>query len=137
MLEEKVKDMNITALAYIGDAVYEVNIRGYLINQDPEHIDAVHKKAVNYVSAQGQALAIKNLMKESLTEEEIKLVKRARNHRVTSKAKNADAMEYKYATAFEALIGALYLSGDNERLADVIMDAITVIEKNLAKEKAN
>ena len=136
MLEE-VKDMNITALAYIGDAVYEVSIRGYLVKQDPEHIDAVHKKAVNYVSAQGQAIAIKQLMKELLTEEEIKLVKRARNHKVTSKAKNADAMEYKYATAFETLIGALYLSGDNERLSNIIMNAITVIETNLAREHTN
>ena len=136
MLEE-VKDMNITALAYIGDAVYEVSIRGYLVKQDPEHIDAVHKKAVNYVSAQGQAIAIKQLMKHLLTEEEIKLVKRARNHKVTSKAKNADAMEYKYATAFETLIGALYLSGDNERLSNIIMNAITVIETNLAREHTN
>ncbi len=137
MLEDKVKDMNITALAYMGDAVYEVNIRGYLIGKDPNHIDAVHKKAVNYVSAQGQALIVKTLMDGFLTEEEQKLVKRARNHKVTSKAKNADQLTYKYATAFEALIGALYLSGDGERLSDVIMEAILIIEKNIAKEKEN
>ena len=68
-------------------------------------------------------------MKDFLTEEEVRLVKRARNHKTTSKARSADPVTYKLATAFEALIGYLELNGDRERAEEVIAEALKRIEE--------
>ena len=109
------KEINTTALAYIGDAVYEIYVREHVLEASKTqafgaHVDALHKKAVRYVRADGQAKALRRMLKEGfLTAEEEALVRRARNHKSASKPKNADAMDYKYATALEALIGYWYL----------------------------
>ena len=79
------KNINTTALAYIGDAVYEVYIREYVMKNGAVHADRLHREAVRYVSAAGQAKAIRKMF-DSLDEEEQKLVKRARNHKYSSKA---------------------------------------------------
>lgn len=123
------KDMNITSLAYIGDAVYEVRIREHVMTSDQSHVDELHKRAIKYVSAHGQAKSIKRLMSDLLTEDEIKFVKRARNHKYTSKAKNADPVTYKLATAFEALIGKYWMEKDWDRLTEIIDYSIAVIEE--------
>ena len=78
--------------------------------------------------ASAQADIIKRLFDE-LTEEEQKLVKRARNRKTATKAKNADPVTYKWATAFEALIGYLYLAGDDERLEQLMKKAIEIAGK--------
>ncbi|WP_312092628.1 Mini-ribonuclease 3 [Aminipila sp.] len=124
----EVKKVNTTALAYIGDAVYEVYVRKYVLEQDSVDVNKQNKLAVKFVRAEGQALAIKKMM-ETLTDEERNLVKRARNRKITSKPQNADPVIYKLATAFEALVGFLYLSGDAERLEEVISQAMSLIEK--------
>ena len=112
------KKINTTALAYIGDAVYEIYVREHVLGQDLSgmdknfgaHVDALHKRAIRYVRADGQAKAVKAMLNEGfLSDEEAALVRRARNHKTASKPKNADAMDYKYATAFEALIGFWHL----------------------------
>lgn len=122
------KDINTTALAYIGDAVYEVYVRQYVLDKGLTNTDIMHRKSIKYVSANGQAYAIKK-MYESLTEDEKALVKRARNHKSASKPKNTDPMVYKWATAFEALIGSLHISGELEREKDLVEEAIRIIEK--------
>ncbi|MBE6035045.1 MAG: ribonuclease III [Clostridiales bacterium] len=127
-LQMEVKKVNTTALAYIGDAVYEVYVRKYVLEQDSVDVNKQNKLAVKFVRAEGQALAIKKMM-ETLTDEERNLVKRARNRKITSKPQNADPVIYKLATAFEALVGFLYLSGDAERLEEVISQAMSLIEK--------
>ncbi len=118
------RQINTTALAYIGDAVYEIYVRERVLAASGEasaasgqqkafgaHVDALHRQAIRYVRAEGQAKAIKAMLAEGfLTAEEEALVKRARNHKSASKPKNADAMDYKYATAFEALIGFWHLT---------------------------
>lgn len=110
------REINTTALAYIGDAVYEIYVREHVLEASKTqafgaHVDALHKKAVRYVRADGQAKALRRMLKEGfLTTEEEALVRRARNHKSASKPKNADAMDYKYATALEALIGYWYLT---------------------------
>ena len=113
------KEINTTALAYIGDAVYEIYVREHVLGQELSgmdknfgaHVDALHKRAIRYVRADGQAKAIKSMLNGGfLSDEEAALVRRARNHKSASKPKNADAMDYKYATAFEALIGFWHLS---------------------------
>lgn len=141
--------INTTALAYIGDAVYEIYARKYVLMRYPQHVDALHRKAIMLVCADGQALAIKTLMKAAerlssegqqterpqqaagsafvLTEEEQALVKRARNKKSATKAKNADPVTYKWATAFEALVGHLYLDGRWERLDALAETALAII----------
>ena len=74
-------------------------------------------------------------MKGFLTDEELALAKRARNHRTSSKPRNADPVEYKLATAFEALIGALYLSGETDRIEEIIGEALNIIESDLKIKK--
>lgn len=140
------KDINTTALAYIGDAVYEIYVREHVLRQDLRgmnknfgaHVDALHKRAIRYVRADGQAKAVKAMLNEGfLGDEEAALVRRARNHKTASKPKNADAMDYKYATAFEALIGFWHLSaqagGDDgaaakQRMEEIIFKAFEKIE---------
>lgn len=122
------REINTTALAFIGDAVYEVFIRKYVMERGPHNADMLHRKAVFYVRAEGQAKAIKSLIRDFLTEEEIAFVKRARNHKSVSKSRSAGPVAYKLATAFEALIGYLYLDGQQERLAGVMEEAVSRIE---------
>lgn len=122
-------DINITALAYLGDSVYEVYIREHVMQSGQIHADELHKMAVKFVSAPGQAKAIKYLMNDFLTEEEVKFCKRARNHKYTSKAKNATPVTYKLATAFEALIGKYKLEGNVERLEEIVKRSIEIIEE--------
>ena len=123
------KEINTTALAFLGDAVYEVYARNHVMEDGCQRADHIHRMAVKYVCADGQAKAVKSLMQDFLTEEEIKLVKRARNHKTTSKARSADPVTYKLATAFEALIGYLHLVGDAARMEAVIAEALKRIEE--------
>lgn len=121
MTKEETLKINTTMLAYIGDAVYELAIRERVLTRIPNDAGKANKLAVKYVSSQGQAEAAKHLLANGvLTEDEERLLKRARNHRTMSKPTNADAKNYKIATGLEALIGFLYLSEENSRLNDII-----------------
>ncbi|MFA7660529.1 MAG: ribonuclease III domain-containing protein [Anaerovoracaceae bacterium] len=111
--------MNTTALAFLGDAVYETYVRNHLIQTMQADADKLHRTAVKYVRAEAQAGAMKELL-SSLSEEELGLVKRARNKKISTKPKNADPVLYKWATAFEALIGYLYLSDNRTRMEEII-----------------
>lgn len=129
MIAKDIKQINTTALAYMGDAVYEVYIRKHVMETGQVNTDRLHFMSVPYVKAEGQARAVKSIMNGFLTEEETALVKRARNHKSASKPRNANPIDYKLSTAFEALIGYLYLCGNIERMEEVIEKAIKVIEK--------
>jgi len=119
--------VNTTALAFIGDAVYEVYIRKLVLSGGQTNADKLHHTAVKYVRAEGQATALRTIF-DCLSEDEQALVKRARNRKVASKPKNADPVEYKLATAFEALIGYLYLSGNWDRMDEILLLAASAIE---------
>lgn len=123
MTKEEIYYMNPTVLAYLGDAVYEQFVRETMVRSGQVHADRLHHGAVRYVRAEGQALAIKKMM-EHLTEEEQALVKRARNKKITSKPRNVDIQAYKWATAFEALMGYLHLSGQTDRMRELMEEAI-------------
>ncbi|MDD4286518.1 MAG: ribonuclease III domain-containing protein [Eubacteriales bacterium] len=120
--------MNTTVLAYLGDAIYESYIREHVIRRGHVHADRLHRAAVPYVCAQGQARAVRRML-ESLTEEEQDLVRRARNRKSATKPRHADAVTYKWATAFEALIGYLYLSDRPDRLREVLALAVAAAEE--------
>ena len=128
MNKEELKQLNTTALAYMGDAVYEQFIRERILTKGGTDVNKLHRISTMYVSAPAQAKIIKSLFVD-LTEEEQKLVKRARNRKYHTKAKNADPVTYKWATALEALIGYLYLSGDKQRLAEICEKAVEIIER--------
>lgn len=120
---------NTTVLAYLGDAVYELKIREMLIDREESlRANSLHRKATRYVSARGQAAAVKNLMKDFLSDEELSLVKRARNHKTSSHPRGADPVEYKLATGFEALIGELYLKGEMDRINEIVEIAVNIID---------
>lgn len=127
MNKEDLRKLNTTALAYMGDAVYERDIREHILNKGIPDVNRLHRMSTMYVSAAAQAKIIKSLFND-LSEEEQKLVKRARNRKYRTKAKNADPVTYKWATAFEALIGYLYLSGDEQRRTWLVGRAVEIIE---------
>ncbi len=126
--------LNTIALAYLGDAVYEVFVRERLMrcSSITNQADRLHKAGVAYVCAAAQAKIIEVLLPD-LTEEERALVMRARNHKIATKPKNADPMDYKWATAFEALIGALHLAGEEERCTMLMERAAAIAEEERDK----
>ncbi|NLT46818.1 MAG: ribonuclease III [Clostridiales bacterium] len=121
--------MNTTALAFLGDAVFETYVRNYLVLTMKADADKLHRAAVKYVRAEAQAQAMKQLL-PGLSEEELNLVKRARNKKISTKPKNADPVLYKWATAFEALIGYLYLSGDKVRMEEIITESMESVKQS-------
>lgn len=127
------QNLNTEAMAYMGDAVYEQVVRERLLQCGYARVDHLHHLAVRYVNAEAQAEAIRTVFDE-LTEEEQALVKRARNHRFHSKAKNADPVTYKWATAFEALIGYYYLAEQEDRLQWFLERAFAAIGGELHGE---
>ena len=128
MKVENIKEINTTALAYMGDAVYELAVREEMMKQGYYNVNRLHHIATLYVRASAQAKIIKSIFDE-LSEEEQALVKRARNRKYHTKAKNADPVTYKWATAFEALVGYLYLAEDQERLEQIIDRALSLALK--------
>lgn len=112
----------------MGDAVFEQAIREHILSKGVSDVNKLHRMSTMYVSAPAQAKIIKSLFGD-LSEDEQKLVKRARNRKYHTKAKNADPVTYKWATALEALIGHLYLSQDMQRLQWVIGRAVEIIEE--------
>lgn len=104
-------------LAYIGDAVYELLVRTYLLEKRLP-VKQLHKATINYVRADAQANII-HILEETLTEEEIEVVKRGRNAKSNTMPKNARMIDYKYATGFESLFGYLYLTGQDLRISEM------------------
>lgn len=105
----------------MGDNVYEYFVRRYLIEKKISNVNDLQKNAVNYVSAKNQAKFLEMMMNENFfTEDEISIIKRARNHKGVSHPKNCDIVTYKHATALEALIGFLKLEGKEDRIEEIM-----------------
>jgi len=119
--------MDTTTLAFVGDAVYEEYIREHVVQRGTIKADRLHAQAVRYVNAGAQAKVMKALV-DSLLETEQNLVKRARNKKTNTKAKNASPIDYKWATALEALIGYYKLSGQTDEIDGFIRKAIDIID---------
>ncbi len=117
------KDKNVLTLAYIGDAIYEVYIRKFLIDQGISKVNSLQKSAINYVSAKNQAKIVTILINDNFFNDiELEIIKRARNHK-SRIPKNTDIITYKYATSLEAVIGYLYLENKIDRI-NLIMEKI-------------
>ena len=115
--EVKVNELNAGVLAYLGDSVYEVMVRKYLVTKKLGNASLLDKEAIKYVSAINQARILEELISKGMfSDEELYTIKRARNYKPNSKPKNASIKDYKKATALEALFGVLYLKEDYERI---------------------
>lgn len=133
-MSEKLKNPNLLnglALAYMGDAVYEVAIREHLLNQGYTKPNELHNHATHYVSAKAQAALIEQMQEiEFLTEEEVGIFKRGRNANSHTKAKNTDRKTYNMSSGFEAVIGFVYLMGNEERVEEIITWCIDQVERD-------
>ena len=121
--KEEVNLMSPLTWAYIGDCVYELFIRTHLVETTNLKPHKLHIEAVKQVKSKAQANKLEELQ-EMLTEEEKEIVRRTRNTENHHVAKNADPRDYMYATAFEGLIGYLYLSEQKERLEQILNKCI-------------
>ena len=120
-----IEQMSPLVWAYMGDAVYEKFIREYVIRQGLCKNGLLHRKSIKYVSAKAQAKIIHRLEEDGfLTEKEMDIVRRGRNSNPHSTAKNADIIDYKYATGLEALLGWLYLEEKQKRLEEVLNQCV-------------
>lgn len=126
--EKEEVDVNLLSpltWAYIGDAVYELYIRTNLVNKTKLKPHKLHIESIKYVKAKAQADILKELM-EILTDEEKDIVRRARNAENHHLPKNADPEDYMYSTAFEGLIGYLYLTKQKERLEEILKKSLEI-----------
>lgn len=117
--ENDIRSYSPLTLAYIGDAVYEIIIRTIVVSDGNTQVNKMHKKSSNLVKAETQANIIKAIM-DDLSEEELGYYKRGRNAKSYTSAKNATISDYRMATGFEALIGYLYLTGQTNRMTDIV-----------------
>lgn len=108
-------------MAYIGDSVYELFIRSYLIESGIRKNNKLHKTAIKYVNAEAQAEILQQI-RPNLTEEEETIVRRGRNCNSGQVPQSTDVVDYRYSTAFEALLGYLYLAEKKERLIKLLTE---------------
>lgn len=117
LTREDIRMMSPLQLAYVGDACYELMVRTFLLDKNLS-VNLLHKKTTGYVKAKAQAEIVHKL-EEVLNEEEKDIIRKGRNTKTNSNPKNADLIDYKYATGFEALFGYLYLTNQDLRLKEI------------------
>ncbi|HEY5525561.1 MAG TPA: ribonuclease III domain-containing protein [Clostridium sp.] len=126
---DEARMLNPLQLALVGDGVYEIFIRNYVLSANTSlSAHKIHVAAIGFVKAKSQSI-IMHVLEEKLTEEEDSIYKRGRNAKSASVPKNADVRDYRMATGFEALIGYLYLVGNRERLHYILNASIQIIKK--------
>lgn len=117
--EEEINLLSPLTWAYVGDCVYELYIRTNLVNKTNLKPHKLHIETIKYVKAKSQARILEKIQ-DTLTEEEKDIVRRGRNAESHHLPKNSNVQEYRYATAFEALIGYLYLTKKSSRLKEIL-----------------
>ena len=125
--ELKFSAVNSSALAFLGDAVYELYVRKHVLESGKVKTDLLNRLAVRYVRAESQALVFDAVYVE-LDEDEKGVARRGKNHRISSMPHNVSTIIYKKATGFEALIGYLFLEENVQRLEFIIKKAFSIIE---------
>ncbi len=122
-------EKNALVLAYLGDSIYEFYIRKFLISKNIVKVNDLQKEAIKYVSASSQANYLKDMLENKfLSDDEEKVVYRARNHKSNHKPKYSSMITYKNATGIEALIGYLYFENNLERIEEIMN---YIIERDL------
>ncbi|MGN0514938.1 MAG: Mini-ribonuclease 3 [Lachnospiraceae bacterium] len=124
--EVDLKTYSPLTLAYIGDGVFDLIIRSYVVNKGNKPVNKYHRETSSIVKAQSQAVMIAKI-EPLLSEEEMAVYKRGRNAKSHTSAKNASIGDYRKATGFEALVGYLYLDGQYDRLMELMKVALVEI----------
>lgn len=115
------REINVLVLAYLGDTIYEDYIRRYLIRSGIGNVDRLQTESIKYVSAVNQSKYLLEMIDRGFFEEdELSIIKRARNYRGKTKPKNCDVASYNNATGLEALIGYLDLDGNYNRIEEIM-----------------
>lgn len=121
--------LNGLALAYVGDAAYELKVREHLLHSGQTRPNELHRKATQYVSAKAQSRLIHQMLEEAiLNEEEETMFKRGRNAKSHTTAKNADVATYRASTGFETLMGYLHMQGQHDRFNELVQWCIEKVE---------
>ena len=128
--ELDVKTLSPLTWAYVGDCVYELYIRTHLVSKTRLKPHKLHIEAIKYVKAQSQAKVLEGIM-GMLTEEEHDIVKRTRNTQNYHLPKNAEPRDYMYATAYEGLIGYLYLTKQEKRLQEILDISLKKLDEHI------
>lgn len=134
MNEKELRQVNPIVLAFVGDAIYEVIIRTYLVSRNENMlVNKLHKKTIEFVKAESQSKFSRGII-ELLNEQEMSIFKRGRNTK-SHVPKNASVSDYRAATGFEAVLGYLYLNNQKDRLNFIISKVIDLYEedKNVTK----
>ena len=114
-------EVNALVLAYLGDTIYENYVRHYLINKGIGNVNDLQTESINYVSAKNQAKFLEDMINNNFfSDEELSVIKRARNYKSNSHPKNTDIITYKHATALEAVIGYLDLKNNKSRIDEIM-----------------
>ncbi|MBA1393364.1 hypothetical protein EQ500_05725 [Lactobacillus sp. XV13L] len=132
MVEEEVNPdtLNGQTLAYLGDAVYEIDIRRHLLKCGIVKPQVLQRQATHYVSAKAQDALITKLQEEQmLTKEEVATFHRGRNSKTHTKAKNTSLATYQLSTGFEAVWGYLELCGQKDRIQELTLWCIKAVEE--------
>ncbi|MBE6543456.1 MAG: ribonuclease III [Ruminococcaceae bacterium] len=118
MEEKSVNTVGVSALAYLGDSVYELTVREHLIKSGISSSAKLNKAALDYVTATAQSEAVKRIL-DKLTPDELQIYKRGKNHKTSHCPKSAAHDEYQRATGLEVLFAALYLQGNQSRISEL------------------
>lgn len=116
-------DLSPLALAFMGDAVHTAYVRKHVLQQQKDKLNTYHNHAKAFCNAAAQAEVLQKIL-PNLTEEEQDIVRKARNAKNKHSAKNCDEKTYKMATAFEALVGFLFLTENQKRLEEILKISI-------------
>lgn len=125
MTEDEAGNYSPLVLAFLGDAVYELVIRTSLVKEANEPVNKLNKKKSALVKAERQSAMIEGFAGE-LTPREESVLRRGRNAKSYTSAKNASIQDYRRATGFEALMGYLYLTGQEDRMLDLIRKGLKI-----------
>ena len=116
-----IKEINSLVLAYLGDTIYEDYVREFLIKKGIANVNDLQRESIKYSSAKAQCGFVKHLIENNFfTQDELDIIRRARNHKGVSHPKNCDIVTYKNATGLEALIGYLKLEGKEDRIKEIM-----------------
>ncbi|HOL51962.1 MAG TPA: ribonuclease III domain-containing protein [Bacillota bacterium] len=137
--EGQVREMSLLNLAYVGDAVWELFVRSQLAAEGGAciRVNALHRSAEEMVNAEAQSQIVHKLV-DFLSPEERDVVRRGRNVKPGHVFRGPDPIDYRYATGFEALLGHMYLAGKDERLREIMEEAMRLAQqKDGVEEPAN
>lgn len=116
---ESSKDRNSLVFAFVGDAVFSLFVRTFLADISTAKAGVLHIEASKFVRASYQKKLIE-MLDDVLTENEQAIALTSRNAKTNNVAKNSNLEEYKKSTSFEAVLGYLYLTGQNDRLLEIL-----------------